>query len=113
MVQAAAEQSASANSPLTAVLHGTSTHCFNYTDPHASRCSNTTQKVCHGFVAKFASADGESWRPVASGLSFAGRKPFYPNVALGHAVLFFGALTVDPANYSDTASVLFSRPLAR
>ena len=39
------------------------------------------------------------------------RKPFYPNVALGQGVVFFGALTVSAANYSDTSSVLFSRPL--
>ena len=39
------------------------------------------------------------------------RKPFYPNIALGQGVVFFGALTVSAANYSDTSSVLFSRPL--
>ena len=46
--------------------------------------------------------DGVTWKAMGSGLSFAGRKPFYPNVAVGQGVVFFGALTVNPANYSDT-----------
>jgi len=61
MVQAAAEQSASANSPLTTVLYSLlqlpTTRTLTRT--LSRRCSNTTQKVCHGFVAKFASGDGE------------------------------------------------------
>lgn len=56
--------------------------------------------------------DGETWEAVADGISFGnGFKPFYPNVAVGKGVVFFGALTVNSANYSDTNSVLFSRPL--
>ena len=61
--------------------------------------------------ALYASDDGSTWQAVATGISFSGRRPFYPNTAIGKSVLFFSALTVNPHNYSDTSSVLFSRPV--
>ena len=55
---------------------------------------------------------GEGFTPWAQGLTWGGRKPFYPTFALGEKVVFVGALTVDPKNLSNTSSSLYVRDLS-
>eukprot|EP00966_Prymnesium_polylepis_P273554 6319176-Prymnesium_polylepis.2 len=63
--------------------------------------------------AVYASSDaGDTFAPWSTGLSWGGRVPFYPTIALGASHVFVGALTVRPTNLSDTASGLFVRPLS-
>ena len=62
-----------------------------------------------------ASASGGTaadWTAWEAGLGFDGRTPFYPTFAVGDGVVFYGALTVSPIDLTDTASVVFSRPLS-
>jgi hypothetical protein len=51
----------------------------------------------------------EDWMPAAQGISWDGRTPFYPTFALSGdgQRLFVGALTVNPAKLSDTASAIY------
>ena len=56
--------------------------------------------------------NASAWSAFAEGISWDGRTPFYPTLALGESVLFVGALTVNPQKLSDTASAVYVRPLA-
>ena len=61
----------------------------------------------------YVSADaGATFTQWSTGLDWAGREPYYPNLALGDGVVFFGSLTVRASNLSDTSSGLFVRDLA-
>jgi len=62
-----------------------------------------------------ASASGGTspdWKKFTNGVTWDGRTPFYPTFALGTSNIFVGALTVNPANLSDTASVVFYRAVS-
>ena len=63
-------------------------------------------------VSHTGGADASGWSTFAEGLTWDARTPFYPTFAVGQDFLFVGALTVNPAKLSDTASCLYSRPLA-
>ena len=64
------------------------------------------------YLSPDGGATSTSFVPWSTGLSWGGRKPFYPTFALGSDVVFMGALTVNPANLSDTSSAIYVRDLA-
>ena len=67
----------------------------------------------HASASLYVSPDGgDTFAPWAAGLDWGGHVPYYPTFAVGEAVVFVGALTVDPKNLSDTSSALFVRDLA-
>lgn len=62
--------------------------------------------------SRFVPYSNISWEPFAEGISWDGRTPFYPTLALGASTVFVGALTVSPRKLSDTASAVFARSLS-
>lgn len=63
-------------------------------------------------LSRSGGSDAEGWEPFAEGLTWDARTPFYPTFAVGKNTVFVGALTVNPAKLSDTASAIYSRPLS-
>ena len=59
------------------------------------------------YVSRGGGLSGADWEPAAAGISWDGRTPFYPTFAMGRDRLFIGALTVNPAVLSDTASAIY------